>query len=187
VRLLPRAAFGSDHATTRLCLEALQDRALDGLVLADVGCGSGVLAIAARLLGAAHVSAVDIDPVAVDAPRDNAALNGVTLQVQHGGCELLEGRAFDGVAFLFGHLQEAFSFARVLSAACIGGGLAGTLALAGVGAHAMALGALGRHLGRGGERGTGDQENGGSGSDGRPRIDFNFHVNPPTATKLGEG
>lgn len=97
VRLLPRAAFGGTHPTTRLCLEALQRLPLAGATLADVGCGSGVLSIAARLLGAAEVAAVDIDPVAVEVTRENAALNGVDLWTATGGVERLSGRRFDTV------------------------------------------------------------------------------------------
>jgi ribosomal protein L11 methyltransferase len=97
VRLLPRAAFGSTHPSTRLCLEALQARELAGLRLADVGCGSGVLGIAAARLGAAHIAAVDVDPVAVTATRDNAALNDVALEAHAGSLERLRGEAFDAV------------------------------------------------------------------------------------------
>ena len=78
----PGRAFGTGgHATTRLCLELLeaQDR---GSVL-DVGCGSGVLAIAAAKLGFAPVVAVDVDPQAVEATERNGADNGVVLDVRH--------------------------------------------------------------------------------------------------------
>lgn len=89
VRLLPRAAFGSIHPTTRLCLEALEERELRGAHLIDLGCGSGVLGIAALLLGARSVVAVDDDAVAVDAARGNAKLNGVDLRVERGSVERL--------------------------------------------------------------------------------------------------
>ena len=78
----PAQAFGTGgHATTRLCLELLEgpDR---GSVL-DVGCGSGVLAIAAAKLGFAPVVAVDVDPQAVEATERNGADNGVVLDVRH--------------------------------------------------------------------------------------------------------
>jgi len=74
----PGQAFGTGgHATTRLVLEMLERRVpLPGRVL-DVGCGSGVLAIAAARLGAGHVLGVDIEDAAVEATRSNAALNGL--------------------------------------------------------------------------------------------------------------
>ena len=80
IRLDPGLAFGTGtHPTTRMCLRWLARRpsgALPQRVL-DYGCGSGILAIGAALLGAGAVDAVDIDPAAVQATRDNAARNGV--------------------------------------------------------------------------------------------------------------
>jgi ribosomal protein L11 methyltransferase len=78
VRLDPGSAFGSGtHATTAMCLEWLDRHPPRGLTVIDYGCGSGILAIAAAKLGAASVHAVDIDPQAVTASRDNARLNGI--------------------------------------------------------------------------------------------------------------
>jgi ribosomal protein L11 methyltransferase len=77
----PSQAFGTGaHATTRLCVELLarQER---GSVL-DVGCGSGVIALAAMRLGFERVIAVDVDPVAVSCAHDNAERNGVVLDVR---------------------------------------------------------------------------------------------------------
>ena len=75
----PGRAFGTGaHATTRLCLELLLD--LPRGPLLDVGCGSGVLAIAGAKLGFAPVVAIDVDPLAVDATRANAAANGVEVE-----------------------------------------------------------------------------------------------------------
>jgi ribosomal protein L11 methyltransferase len=75
----PGRAFGTgSHPTTRLCLETLQE--LDRQPLLDVGCGSGVLAIAAALLGFAPVTAVDVEAPSIEATRENAAANGVSVE-----------------------------------------------------------------------------------------------------------
>jgi len=74
----PGRAFGTGaHATTRLCLELLQE--VEPTSLVDVGSGSGVLSIAAAKLGFAPVSAIDLDEVAVETTRANAAANGVAV------------------------------------------------------------------------------------------------------------
>jgi len=76
----PGRAFGTGaHPTTRLCLELLQE--VEPASLLDVGCGSGVLAISAAKLGFAPVRAVDIDEVALETTRSNAAANGVVVDV----------------------------------------------------------------------------------------------------------
>ncbi|MFA5522130.1 MAG: 50S ribosomal protein L11 methyltransferase [Castellaniella sp.] len=81
IELDPGLAFGTgSHPTTHLCLEWLQSHPVEGRSVLDYGCGSGVLGIAARLLGSGPVRAVDIDPQAVQATRDNAAANRVALQ-----------------------------------------------------------------------------------------------------------
>jgi ribosomal protein L11 methyltransferase len=83
VRLDPGLAFGTGtHPTTALCLEWLDGLPLAGLSVLDYGCGSGVLAIAALKLGAAHVIGVDLDPQALEASRDNAERNGVAAGLQ---------------------------------------------------------------------------------------------------------
>ena len=98
----PGSAFGTgSHPTTRLCLEALEGLQLAGLRVADLGCGSGVLGLAALRLGAASVAATDTDPLAVRATADNAALNGLTAQMRVGLgsvealAALLEGQPAD--------------------------------------------------------------------------------------------
>lgn len=80
VEIDPGRTFGHGaHPTTRLCLEAVERRVGDGgaRTVLDVGCGSGVLAVAAARLGATSVVAVDVDPVAVAVTEANAERNGV--------------------------------------------------------------------------------------------------------------
>ena len=78
IELDPGLAFGTGtHPTTALCLEWLDAADVAGKRVIDYGCGSGILAIAAAKLGASVVSAVDIDPQALIATRDNAERNGV--------------------------------------------------------------------------------------------------------------
>lgn len=74
----PGLAFGTGtHPTTALCLEWLDGQPLAGCHVLDFGCGSGILAIAALLLGAERASGTDIDPQALEASRDNAGRNGI--------------------------------------------------------------------------------------------------------------
>lgn len=74
----PGLAFGTGtHPTTFLCLQWLDQQPVDGLDLVDFGCGSGILGIAALLLGANRVTGVDIDPQALTATQDNAARNSL--------------------------------------------------------------------------------------------------------------
>lgn len=79
IRLDPGMAFGTgNHATTALCLEWLAGSdAVAGATVLDYGCGSGILSIAAAKLGAAQVTAIDIDSVALEVSQDNASLNGL--------------------------------------------------------------------------------------------------------------
>ena len=86
VLLDPGIAFGTgSHPTTRMCLQWLERRVSGGELVLDYGCGSGILAIAAMKLGAAHAYGVDIDPAAVAAARENARRNSVE-------CEFLDRR-----------------------------------------------------------------------------------------------
>lgn len=78
VNLDPGMMFGTgSHASTRMCLEVLTRYIKGGEMLLDLGCGSGILSIAALMLGAKEVVGVDIDPKAEKITRDNAALNGI--------------------------------------------------------------------------------------------------------------
>ncbi|MBO8141410.1 MAG: 50S ribosomal protein L11 methyltransferase [Firmicutes bacterium] len=83
IELDPGMAFGTGHhPTTQLCLEALDELVRRGDPVADVGTGSGILAIAAARLGAEPVVAVDVDPVAVQVAIDNCRRNGVERRVR---------------------------------------------------------------------------------------------------------
>ncbi|MFZ5654680.1 MAG: 50S ribosomal protein L11 methyltransferase [Pseudomonadota bacterium] len=97
LRLDPGLAFGTgDHPTTALCLEWLAGRPLAGARVLDYGCGSGILAIAACLLGAARATAVDIDPQALTATRDNARRNRIAEQrLAVGDPAILAGERYD--------------------------------------------------------------------------------------------
>jgi ribosomal protein L11 methyltransferase len=87
----PGMAFGTGlHPTTRLCLAAIEGIADRGLLagarILDVGCGSGILAIAAVRLGAAHALAVDTDPIAIESTMANARRNRLAARIRaHGG------------------------------------------------------------------------------------------------------
>ncbi|MBE6801856.1 MAG: 50S ribosomal protein L11 methyltransferase [Ruminococcaceae bacterium] len=78
----PGAAFGTGtHDTTRLCLEVLDEIVTDKDTVLDIGCGSGILAIASMLLGAEKGFGVDIDPVAVKTATENGKMNGIDERV----------------------------------------------------------------------------------------------------------
>lgn len=83
ILLDPGLAFGTGtHPTTRLCLEWLDAHAPEGQNVIDYGCGSGILAIAAALLGAESVIGVDTDPQAITASDENARRNGVNEKIR---------------------------------------------------------------------------------------------------------
>jgi ribosomal protein L11 methyltransferase len=121
VRLDPGLAFGTgSHPTTALCLQILDSLPVAGHSVIDYGCGSGILGIAALKLGAAHVTAVDLDPQALLATRDNATRNGVTADVEVCGVESPLTPAYCVLAnILAGPLIE---LAPKLTAACEPGG-----------------------------------------------------------------
>lgn len=100
LKLEPGVAFGTgDHATTQLCLEALEMRMDAAIaeqqantVIADIGCGSGILSVAALLLGAEKAFAVDTDPLAVKSTLENRDLNQIAphrLMVEQGSVDRL--------------------------------------------------------------------------------------------------
>jgi ribosomal protein L11 methyltransferase len=83
IELDPGLAFGTGtHPTTALCLEWLDAASIAGKRVIDYGCGSGILAIAAAMLGASELLAIDIDPQALLATHDNAERNGVARQIK---------------------------------------------------------------------------------------------------------
>ncbi len=120
VRLDPGLAFGTGtHPTTALCLQMLDALPLSGREVIDYGCGSGILGIAALKLGAAHVTAVDLDPQALTATRENAVRNGVSADLETQEVPAALRPAHCVVAnILAGPLIE---LAPILSAACENG------------------------------------------------------------------
>jgi ribosomal protein L11 methyltransferase len=98
IRIDPGMAFGTGtHPTTQLCLEIIEDALAAParrapLDVIDLGCGSGILSIAALKLGARHALGVDIESEAVDAARQNAAMNGVAPSLELGQGSLAEIR-----------------------------------------------------------------------------------------------
>lgn len=94
VRIDPGMAFGTGtHPTTQLCLELLEQAITQPVDVIDVGCGSGILSIAALKLGARRALGVDLDPEAITATAENAALNSVSDQLEVGLCSVAEIRA----------------------------------------------------------------------------------------------
>ena len=97
VTLDSNMAFGTgEHETTKMCLEALQEVVREGDVVIDVGCGSGILGIAAAELGAKICYLTDIDPVAVESAKHNALKNGVSQKCIVAHSELLEDASVRG-------------------------------------------------------------------------------------------
>ena len=105
VYLNPGLTFGTgSHASTQLCLEAVESLVRSGDQVLDLGCGSGILSIAALCLGAKFAAGVDIDPKAADVAYENAALNGIgpdryrvragNVLADHGLVEQLAGQQY---------------------------------------------------------------------------------------------
>ncbi len=114
----PGMAFGTGtHPTTQLCLEALEALTQPNVNVLDMGTGSGILAIAAAKLGAAHVLALDNDAVAVEVAEENVAMNGVSdkITVGRGSLEnvITSARRFDVIVVNI--------IARIITMMCEGG------------------------------------------------------------------
>lgn len=101
IRLNPGVAFGTGaHATTQLCLAALEQQLVEPMnhpyTVADIGCGTGILAIAALLLGADQAYAVDTDPLAVQAAQECRDLNGL----EASRMQVAEGSMAEAIALM---------------------------------------------------------------------------------------
>lgn len=111
IRIDPGMAFGTGtHPTTQLCLELIEERTRPGISVIDVGCGSGILAVAALKLGAGRGLGVDIDPDAVTATQENAVANGVADRLEWGVGSLEEVRRGN-----FGLQQAELVLANILA------------------------------------------------------------------------
>ena len=93
----PRMAFGSGtHETTSLILQAMENIDFDGKTVADCGCGTGILAIFASMLGAKNIIAFDYDKCSVDNTIENIELNNIhNISVFHSSFEIMENKKFD--------------------------------------------------------------------------------------------
>jgi len=137
LRIDPSMAFGTGtHPTTQLCLELVEEYTKTGILVFDVGCGSGILSIAAVKLGAAKALGVDIDPLSVKATQENAEMNQVVDLIQVGLGSVSEIKAGQ-----FGETQAPLVIANILAPVIIrlfGMGLhdlvtdGGTLLLSGI-------------------------------------------------------
>ena len=96
VNLDPGMAFGTGtHETTRMCIQALEKYVKEESTVFDVGCGSGILAIAAAKLGAKLAVGVDLDPVAVESSIENVGYNNLNnIEILHGNLvEVIDGKS----------------------------------------------------------------------------------------------
>ena len=121
VRLDPGLAFGTGtHPTTALCLQILDSLPIGGRTVIDYGCGSGILGIAALKLGAAHATAVDLDPQALQATRENAIGNDVSSNIT---IQNIEGALRTSYCVMANILADPLiGLAPTLAAACEPGG-----------------------------------------------------------------
>ncbi len=141
VRINPAMAFGTGHhESTAGCLEILDGLVQPGDIVADVGTGSGILAIAAVRLGAAHAYATDDDPVAVNAANENIVMNNVvdrvSVETRSGAPELPPERT--GFQILIANIYaETLVAMRPQITSCVIPG--GHIVLAGIGSNRLPL------------------------------------------------
>ncbi len=135
----PGMAFGTGlHATTRLCLNGLEQHVFPGATVADVGTGSGILAVGAILLGAGHAEAVDNDPIAVRIAQENVTLNGVADRVRVSESSVPPSGEYNFViANILAHVIMALA-TQLFSATKPGGMLIASGILAGASAEQVA-------------------------------------------------
>ena len=131
IRIDPSMAFGTGtHPTTQLCLELVEQYQRFGYPVIDVGCGSGILSIAALKLGASRALAVDIDPQAIRSTRENAEANGVLELIETG-----QGSVGEILAAKFSFSQAPLVLANILAPVIIrlfAAGLAGLVSPGGI-------------------------------------------------------
>ena len=99
IKMDPGMAFGSgEHESTKMCLEFLQEIKVEGKSVVDVGCGSGILALSAKALGAKDIEAYDIDDIAVSAAKINAKENGFEdIKIEYSNLLEKSNKTFDVV------------------------------------------------------------------------------------------
>lgn len=115
VRIDPSMAFGTGtHPTTQLCLELIEKYVYPDRPVIDVGCGSGILSIAALKLGASQALAVDVDSAAVRAAQENAAANGLSDRLEVG-----LGSVIDVLAWKFTIASAPLVLANILASTII--------------------------------------------------------------------
>lgn len=142
----PRMSFGTGHhATTSMMVRCISEMGVEGLRGLDMGCGTGILSVAAVKFGAAAMTAVDIDEWACDSCRESAALNGVgeSIETLCGSVESVVGRRFDFILANIGRnavveMMPAFADMLGMGGRCV---VSGFLALDTAAVEAAAAGA----------------------------------------------
>lgn len=105
LELDPGAAFGTGtHPTTRLCIRELEGMVASNCTIADVGCGSGILSIAAKKYGAGEIVGVDVDETSIEVAEDNAKKNNVVCEFYQGSADAVKGQYDIVVANILAHI-----------------------------------------------------------------------------------